>query len=76
MSQQGSSKTQARNEDCRDIIFDRLIDFFRDNGFLCCGKDGEVRKEECNDIPNSYRDTDQAHDNETHVTTSHNSVAT
>ena len=68
--------TQAINEDCHDIIFDRLVDFCRDNGFLCRDKAGEVHKEECRDNPNSCCGTDQAHGNETHVATSHNSVAT
>ena len=45
MSQQGSSRTQARNEDYRDIILDRLTDFCHDNGFLCRDKAGEVHKE-------------------------------
>ena len=37
--------------------------------FLFRDKAIEVHKEECRDIPNSCRDTDQAHGNETQVVT-------
>ena len=76
MSQQESSRTQAINEDRRDIIFDRPTDFYLDNKFFCRDKVGKVHKEECRDIANSCCDTNQAHGNETHVATSHHSVAT
>ena len=38
MSQQGSSCTQVINEDCRDIIFDRLVDLCQDKGFYVATK--------------------------------------
>ena len=53
MSQQGSSLTQVRNEDCRDIILGRLTDLCHDNGFLCRDKAGEIHREECHEIPYS-----------------------
>ena len=53
MSQQESSRTQARNEDYYDIVFYRLIDLCLNNGFLCSDKVGEVHEEECHDIPYS-----------------------
>ena len=59
-----------------DIIFDRLTNFCRNDGFLCHDKAGEVHEEECRDIPNSCRNTDKAYGNGTHVVTSHNSVVT
>ena len=43
----------SHNEDCHDIILDKLTDFCYDNGFLCCDKVGEVHEEECRDIPYS-----------------------
>ena len=53
MSQQGSSKTQVKNEDCRDIVFYKLTDLCRNNGFLCRDKAGEVHEEKFQDIPYS-----------------------
>ena len=50
MSQQRSSGTQARNEDCRDIVSNKLTDLCCDNGFLCHDKAEEVHEEECCDI--------------------------
>ena len=49
MLRQNPNRTS--NEDCRDIVLDRLTNFYLDNGFLCHDKAGEVHEEECCDIP-------------------------